>query len=144
MSQAAIAEGHEAYERRYAGLEATGESGMTFLEEMIEAAMAVTDGKPTGSGSGRRFGAAALTESGRMYVGCNVESSGDPTLNVTAERTCLLKAVSEVRERERERGCARARAGACVGWCDITFVIVTRILYLIIHDYTNPGKMKIT
>ena len=30
-----------------------------------------------------------------MYVGCNVESSSDPSLNVCAERTVLLKAVSD-------------------------------------------------
>ena len=30
-----------------------------------------------------------------MYAGCNVESKSDPSLNVTALRTTILKAVSD-------------------------------------------------
>jgi len=102
VSQQAIAEGHEAYERRYAGLEAIGSSGMTFLEEMMEAAMGACDLASTARNK-KRVGACVLTESGKMYAGCNVESSSDPTLNVNAERTSMLKAVSEGEVSREER-----------------------------------------
>ena len=44
--------------------------------------------------SGYRVGAALLTESGKVYTGCNIENSAfSPT--VCAERTAIFKAVSE-------------------------------------------------
>lgn len=44
--------------------------------------------------SGFKVGAALLTKNGKVYRGCNIESSGY-SLTVCAERTALLKAVSE-------------------------------------------------
>jgi cytidine deaminase len=41
-----------------------------------------------------RVGAALLTRSGKVYIGCNIESSSYG-LTVCAERTALFKAVSE-------------------------------------------------
>ena len=90
----AIANGHKAYERRFTGLEAIGKSGMTFLEELIDGALRASDAAVPTVAS-RRFGAACLTESGKMYAGCNVESRSDPSLNVSALRTTILKAVSD-------------------------------------------------
>ena len=90
----AIANGHEAYERRFTGLEGIGKSGMTFLEELIDGALRASDAAVPTAAS-RRFGAACLTESGKMYAGCNVESKSDPSLNVSALRTTILKAVSD-------------------------------------------------
>ena len=44
--------------------------------------------------SNYRVGAALLTESGEIFTGCNVENAGySPT--ICAERTALVKAVSE-------------------------------------------------
>ena len=39
VSSVAITNGHEAYERRFTGLEGIGKSGMTFLEELIDGAL---------------------------------------------------------------------------------------------------------
>ena len=44
--------------------------------------------------SGFRVGAALLSESGRVYTGCNIESASFSPTNC-AERTALFKAVSE-------------------------------------------------
>ncbi len=51
--------------------------------------------------SGFKVGAALLTKSGRVYLGCNVESSSFSPTNC-AERTAFFKAVSEG-EREFEK-----------------------------------------
>ncbi len=41
-----------------------------------------------------RVGAALLTDSGRLFTGCNIENSSF-SLTICAERTALFKAVSE-------------------------------------------------
>jgi len=51
--------------------------------------------------SGFKVGAALLTKSGRVYLGCNIESSSFSPTNC-AERTAFFKAVSEG-EREFEK-----------------------------------------
>jgi len=45
-----------------------------------------------------RVGAALLTSSGKIYTGCNIESSSF-SLTICAERTALFKAVSESQKR---------------------------------------------
>lgn len=45
-----------------------------------------------------RVGAALLTSSGKIYTGCNIESSSF-SLTICAERTALFKAVSESEKR---------------------------------------------
>ncbi len=44
--------------------------------------------------SGHLVGAALLTKSGKVYIGCNVENAGFTPTNC-AERTALFKAISE-------------------------------------------------
>ncbi len=44
--------------------------------------------------SGFAVGAALLTESGRIYGGCNIENAAYP-VTICAERTAMVKAVSE-------------------------------------------------
>lgn len=51
--------------------------------------------------SGFKVGAALLTKNGRLYLGCNIESSSYSPTNC-AERTAIFKAVSEG-EREFEK-----------------------------------------
>ena len=84
----------KAYREAYSGLQATGDSGRTVLEEMVEAAMRKCDAARQ---TGQRLcvGACVATDAGRMFAGCNVESTSDPCLSVSAARTAILKAVSE-------------------------------------------------
>lgn len=63
-----------------------------------------------------RVGAALLTKSGKVYLGCNIENAGY-TASVCAERTAIFKAVSEG-EREFEAiAVATANGGAPCGVC---------------------------
>ena len=87
----AIADGKAAYDRNFAGLDAIGRTGMTYLEELIDSALRAASNATAAT----RTGAAVLTMSGVMFAGCNVVSKGDGSLNVSAERSVILKAVSE-------------------------------------------------
>jgi len=57
-------------------------------------------------------GAALLTEDGKIYTGCNVESSSY-SLTICAERTAIFKAVSEGERKFK----AIAIAADTVGFC---------------------------
>jgi len=90
------------YSLVFQGLQAYGETGMTRLEEMVDAAFHASD-QAIAAGARVPTGAALFTsgesDDGKvmLYAGCTVESSSDPALSVCAERTTLLKAVSEGR-----------------------------------------------
>ncbi len=88
--------------------------------------------------SGYRVGAALLTKSGKVYVGCNIENASY-TPTVCAERTAIFKAVSEG-ERDFEMIAVAGGNGETVGgafppcgvcrqvmaeFCDENFVILT-------------------
>lgn len=74
------------------------------LEEMVDAAFHASD-QANAAGARVPTGAALFTSGDpqtsdgkvMLYAGCTVESSSDPALSVCAERTTLLKAVSEGR-----------------------------------------------
>lgn len=100
------------YESHFAGLqEYDTESGMTRLEELIDAAFRASD-RAVAAGTRAAFGAAllasgsgfrcmrrgAVEEPGarKLFHASAVESTTDPALSVSAERAVLLKAVSEV------------------------------------------------
>ena len=63
------------------------------LEELIEAAKVVRE-KAYAPYSNFKVGAAIKTKSGKIYVGCNVESASYG-LTVCAERVAIWKAISE-------------------------------------------------
>ncbi|CAN0123526.1 unnamed protein product, partial [Scytosiphon promiscuus] len=94
----------DTYTKTFTGMQAYGESGMTVLEELIDAAFRACD---VGHAQGRQrvTGAALLTRSGKIFAGCNVESSS-ADLSVGAERTTVLKAVSEGETRFRSMAMA--------------------------------------
>jgi hypothetical protein len=97
-----------------AGLAAYGASGMTVLEELVDAAFRASD-RAVAAGARVAHGAALLaapaaanqggeargsSEAGgerTVFAASAVESASDPALSVSAERACLLKAVSEGR-----------------------------------------------
>ena len=84
-----------------------------------------------------RVGAALLTESGKIYTGCNVENAGYSATNC-AERTAIFKAVSEgerdfvaiaiVGGREGETSEFCSPCGVCrqviAEFCDSNFIII--------------------
>jgi len=94
------------------GLTAYGASGMTVLEELVDAAFRASD-RAVAAGARVAHGAALLaapvakinasardgdSSDGRtVFAASAVESSSDPALSVSAERACVLKAVSEGR-----------------------------------------------
>lgn len=57
--------------------------------------------------SGFRVGAALLTDSGKLYTGCNIENASY-SMTICAERTAIFKAISE----GEKRFCAIAIAGS--------------------------------
>jgi len=86
----------EIYMAQFSGLQSYGKTGMTVLEELIEAALQACDNaRKTCPNMGAYYGAALLTKQGRAYTGCSLESTTNPLLNVTAERTAILKAISD-------------------------------------------------
>ena len=61
-------------------------------------------------------GAALLGKSGRVYLGCNVENAATPA-GICAERTALVKAVSEGEKEFSAIAIAGGRAGQAEGIC---------------------------
>ncbi|MGQ9889991.1 MAG: cytidine deaminase [Aggregatilineales bacterium] len=61
-------------------------------------------------------GAALLAASGRVYTGCNVENAAYPAA-ICAERTALVKAVSEGERRFEALAVATGDGGAPCGLC---------------------------
>ena len=66
--------------------------------------------------SGFPVGAALLTAAGRVYGGCNVENAAYPT-TLCAERTALVKAVSEGERDFRAIAVATRSGGSPCGSC---------------------------
>ncbi|KAH8059996.1 cytidine deaminase [Aureococcus anophagefferens] len=100
------------YDARFSGLHAYGASGMTRLEEMVEAAMQASErahaaAKAEARARRRSPGgsraphvqstrcAALLARSGALHVTCAVASTTDASLSVSAERAAVLRAVAD-------------------------------------------------
>lgn len=86
----------ELYLTTFNGLQSYGETGMTQLEELIEVALKACEiARKTCPFMETFIGAALFTESGKIFSGCNLESQSNSMMNLSAERTTILKAVSE-------------------------------------------------
>ena len=84
-------EARDAYQQRYSGMQAIGELGLTRLEELINSAIRAREQ----STARAKYGAAVMTVDGKMFSGCNVESGLDVSMNVSAERSAIVNAVSQ-------------------------------------------------
>ena len=83
------------YNSHFSGLQSIGLSGMTVLEELIEAAMVACErGRDVGQRQHAR-GAALLTGDGRLFTGCDVAAREGGAPPTSAERVAALMAVSD-------------------------------------------------
>lgn len=76
--------------------QATGSSGMTVLEELIDAAMRICENSRASGQLQSSRSAVLLSSSGKVYVGCDVKL---PTTNeaqsISAERAAFLSAIAD-------------------------------------------------
>ena len=84
-------------------------------EELISAAQAARE-RAYAPYSGYEVGAALLGKSGQVYTGCNVENAVYP-LCTCAERTVIVKAVSEGEREFAALAVATENGGAPCGSC---------------------------
>ncbi len=84
-------------------------------EELIRQAIAARE-RAYAPYSDYQVGAALLGKSGRVYTGCNVENAVYP-LTICAERTALVKAVSEGEREFVALAVATENGGAPCGSC---------------------------
>lgn len=83
------------YNSHFSGLQSIGLSGMTVLEELIEAAMVACErGRDAGQRQHAR-GAALLAGDGRLFTGCDVAAREGDAQATSAERVAALMAVSD-------------------------------------------------
>jgi cytidine deaminase len=84
-------------------------------EKLIRAAMEVRE-KAYAPYSNYPVGAALLAESGRIYMGVNVENAAYPT-SICAERVAVFKAVSEGERQFKAIAVVTANGGTPCGSC---------------------------
>lgn len=78
-----------------------------------------------------QVGAALLTKTGKLYLGCNIENASYGATNC-AERTAIFKAVSEG-EREFERLAVAAGDGSTAYPCGICLQVI--------HEFMPEGSV---
>lgn len=84
------------YLAHFSGLDSYGATGMTRLEELIDAAFQSCDVARKLCPTMRSYrGAALLTTQGSVFTGSSLESATSALLSVSAEKGAILKAVSE-------------------------------------------------
>jgi hypothetical protein len=111
-----VAKLQETYQRSFTGIEACNKDGISVLDTLIESSLEASEhARPNTLGI--RNGAALMTTDGTVFTGCNVESNTNG-LCVSAERTAILKAVSEGKTEFLVRGMdgAGGRGGREITW----------------------------
>ena len=84
--------------------------------------------------SSYKVGAAVLTESGRIFGGCNIENSSY-SLTICAERVALFKAISEGETKFKALSVSTNNAGMPCGACrQVIWDICGNIPILICND----------
>ena len=92
--------------------------------------------------SNYKVGAAVLTESGRIFGGCNIENSSY-SLTICAERVALFKAVSEGETKFKALSVSTNNAGMPCGACrQVIWDICGDIPILIADDNSLIVKTK--
>lgn len=81
------------------------------MERLFEAATVAME-KAIVPYSGFKVGAAVITESGRIYSGCNIENPS-LMLSFCAERAALIKALTEGERRFKAIAIASSKGGYC-------------------------------
>jgi cytidine deaminase len=89
--------------------------------------------------SGYAVGAALLGKSGRIYTGCNVENAVYPLITC-AERTAVVKAVSEGEREFVAIAVATANGGAPCGSCRQTLREFGEDIVVLIADATGQYR----
>ena len=84
------------YHQHYQGLQSIGPSGMTILEEMIDAALRVCEKSRVAGQRGDSRAAALLSSAGKLYSGCDVHVDGaELQHSISAERSAILAAIAD-------------------------------------------------
>ena len=92
--------------------------------------------------SNYKVGAAILTESGKIFGGCNIENSSY-SLTICAERVALFKAVSEGETKFRALSVSTSNAGMPCGACrQVILDICGNIQVLICDDNSLITKTE--
>jgi cytidine deaminase len=87
-----------------------------------------------------RVGAALLTESGKVYQGCNVENAAYGS-SICAERTAILKAVSEGERQFKALAVATQNGGAPCGSCRQVMREFAADMPVIITDFEGHTRL---
>ena len=92
--------------------------------------------------SNYKVGAAVLTESGKIFGGCNIENSSY-SLTICAERVALFKAVSEGETKFKALSVSTSNAGMPCGACrQVIWDICGNIQVLICDDNSLITKTE--
>ncbi|MCS6872708.1 MAG: cytidine deaminase [Anaerolineae bacterium] len=91
--------------------------------------------------SSYQVGAALLTEDGALYGGCNVENASYGG-TICAERTAVVKAVSEGARRFSAIAVATANGGSPCGICRQFLYEFAPDLYIILVDSTGTVRAE--
>lgn len=83
------------YYSHYSGLQSTGASGMTVVEELIDAGLRICENGRSAGQKHHARAAVVLSASGKTYVGCDVHLPGNEAQGVSAERAAFLSAIAD-------------------------------------------------
>jgi cytidine deaminase len=87
-----------------------------------------------------RVGAALMTESGKVYQGCNVENAAYGS-SICAERTAILKAVSEGERAFKAIAVATQNGGTPCGSCRQVMREFATDMTVIITDFDGNARL---
>jgi cytidine deaminase len=105
------------------------------LQTLISAAISAAD-RAYAPYSGYNVGAALKAADGSVYTGCNVENAAYPA-TICAERTALVKAVSEGRQQFQIIAVATRDGGTPCGLCRQMLYEFSPDLRVIVADFSG-------